>query len=93
MTEDQAKTKWCPMVRNGNAGTIFHDSKPDGVHSITCIGSACMMWREHKKETRYSREITKEMAKIESWTWDDNLAQWTKQIGEEGGYCGLAGKP
>lgn len=46
MTEDEAKTKWCPMVRyvvlpdenrlENNRDTIFH-----GNH---CIGSACMMW-------------------------------------------------
>lgn len=37
MTEEEAKTKWCPAYR-----------EPDnrGDHkSVNCIGSACMAWR------------------------------------------------
>jgi len=39
MTEQEAKTKWCPMVRhvttNGCNSSGFE----------TCIASDCMMWR------------------------------------------------
>jgi hypothetical protein len=46
MTEDDAKTKWCPMVRMGdmNAPTGINAGNQAGT---TCIGSACMMWREY----------------------------------------------
>lgn len=41
MTETEAKTKWCPMIRTyggvNNQGDITSDNK--------CIGSACMMFR------------------------------------------------
>jgi len=38
MTEEQAKTKWCPVPFLNALGSKL---KP----SDTCIGSACMMWR------------------------------------------------
>lgn len=48
MTEKDAKTKWCPMVRSG---VTFRQGanrwiESDGTHRIAqCLGSACMMWR------------------------------------------------
>ncbi len=53
MTEDDAKQRWCPLVRfkSGNTGseTTFNRSGgwPTGnVHPDTaCIGSKCMAWR------------------------------------------------
>jgi hypothetical protein len=54
MTEEEAKTKWCPMVRfqigtndatwQGNAYTNRGEvlSPPE---SVMCIASDCMMWR------------------------------------------------
>jgi hypothetical protein len=50
MTEDDAKTKWCPMAR------VAYPDGPDSYPSINrlvdvanpgpcrCIGSDCMMW-------------------------------------------------
>lgn len=34
MTEEEAKTKWCPFARD-----------VDGAPTTNCIGSACMAWR------------------------------------------------
>lgn len=58
MTEDEARKKWCPMVRTGlTAGMAVnhhvgssHDSPQAGdVHDETrCIASDCMMWRQYK---------------------------------------------
>ena len=53
MTEDQAKTKWCPMTRfkmdevavnrhNGTPGKIDVQFNPPYAR---CIASECMMWR------------------------------------------------
>ena len=40
MTEDEAKTKWCPMVRAGNEAGCNRKDATD-----KCIASDCMMWR------------------------------------------------
>lgn len=47
MTEAEAKTKWCPMVRTGlNAGMAVNHHVSGDVHDETrCIASGCMMWR------------------------------------------------
>lgn len=77
MTEEQAKTKWCPMVRtpvfeNGqNQGLSAND--PNYTYSTClCIASDCMMWR-----------ITKEGHSITTGAYKDVPSE---------GYCGLAGK-
>ena len=47
MTEEEAKTKWCPMVRAGNeAGCNRQDA------SDKCIASGCMMWRDYADRIR-----------------------------------------
>ena len=53
MTEDEAKTKWCPMARVV-VGTIsesmaacnrsIQGMPPDLEAQTRCIASACMMW-------------------------------------------------
>ena len=37
MTEDEARTKWCPMR--------LADHDMDWLENTRCIGSDCMMWR------------------------------------------------
>ncbi|MEE9158925.1 MAG: hypothetical protein V3U60_11125 [Gammaproteobacteria bacterium] len=79
MTEDEAKTKWCPFAR-----VVFEDSGMMGnrlyVQSAgvqiwdcgsRCIGSECMAWRR----TRHDDSLHNESGK----SYD--------------GFCGLAGKP
>lgn len=42
MTEEEAKTKWCPMVRMKPSGLVADlRHLPDTL----CLGTACMMWR------------------------------------------------
>lgn len=53
ITEEEAKTKWCPMVRTHivNVKDYYGDTTAAGsaVNKCTkrsvCIASACMMWR------------------------------------------------
>ena len=40
MTEEEAKQKWCPMMRQGD-------------RIGTCIGSDCMMWRKEKRGFKF----------------------------------------
>jgi len=47
MTEEDAKTKWCPFVRfhvEGKAPTFTATPNRDQ-RGTRCIGSACMAWR------------------------------------------------
>jgi len=77
MTEDEARTRWCPMVR-------FSETGEDGANRWTvdakvtagncCIASACMMWRPEKR-------------RIEQTPEGRNISV------VEGGYCGLAANP
>lgn len=49
MTEAEAKTKWCPMVRHpyfnysGAQQTAVTNDRMNG--NSNCIASECMMWR------------------------------------------------
>lgn len=53
MTEDEAKTKWCPMVRHSGDGNQFNrgviNPINDHLHNqgilCNCVASACMMWQ------------------------------------------------
>lgn len=43
MKEEEAKTKWCPLVRRAGE---YGNADADGLQRPTkCVGSACMMWR------------------------------------------------
>lgn len=77
MTEDEARTKWCPMVRyldfNGsiinNRGQYLEGVYPN---TMECIASDCMLWR---------------------WmdTNVDDGKGGTKRDTRTYGFCGLAG--
>lgn len=81
LTEEQAKTKWCPFVNHHNAlfqpcgnsmaGT-FHNRGEEPF--FYCIGSACMAWRETL-----------------GCDPNDHSPLGSKIV--VGGFCGLAGKP
>jgi len=90
MTEDEAKKKWCPMVRalqvqgGGLGTTAFAAVNERG----RCIASACMMWRWRLPQLKYKPTgeiyhgpliIAKEAKK----DWEELPRQ---------GYCGLAGR-
>ena len=51
MTEEEAKTKWCPMSRqyvmNATADDVG-DVEANTFHGeTTCVGSQCMAWRTY----------------------------------------------
>lgn len=87
MTEEEAKTKWCPMVR---VYTFADDDYPKRIELMQrerneagnhCIGSACMMWRWAQGAGR--------IAPIH-----DRPGFLQIEFEHPGaGYCGLAGKP
>jgi len=86
MTEEEAKSKWCPMVRvsigegmivvNGPHKIIKDDMGIARKVNTECLGSACMMFR---------------------WDVTPSQAAQRNALGNADafadGYCGLAGKP
>ena len=45
MTEEEAKTKACPLLFMGNLAMMMaQDTEKERVNS-SCVGSTCMMWR------------------------------------------------
>lgn len=88
LTEQDARQKWCPMVRNaapsdseaaGTAGNRYGGEATHPTHS--CIASDCMMWRKTgqigigPRGEKRDRDL-------------DGLTRWI-----DVGYCGLAGSP
>lgn len=90
MTEDEAKTKWCPMSRlpwleRGDEGGTPKRAVPgnrwgDGhiADGAMCIGSACMMWRRDVITPEEARAVR----------GGDKVAEALAIPG----YCGLAGR-
>jgi hypothetical protein len=78
-TEEEAKKKWCPMIRDGGAyqGMIYNgiNSSENSASGYNCIASDCMMWRPVNPDPLAHRNV--HPAPIE----------------ELPGFCGLALKP
>lgn len=106
MTEEEARTKWCPFSRyawNGgvtsNRGSA-NDQHPDFVYATRCLGSACMLWRSvaHNPQRRWRVEWRGETT---TYFWDpsthqeyaDAKVEEMKPDVEPRGFCGLAGRP
>lgn len=93
MTEDEAKTKWCPFVRM--APLAANQAYPEHVNSTrdqvaahgACIASACMAWRS-------KHEWLDNAQQEPSWV---SYPPYAFQPGEgqerDNGFCGLAGRP
>ena len=85
MTEEQAKTKWCPLVRNFPDG---HNA--DGLRRIelsACIGSKCMAWRNADQVgIGPNGEERKPVSASRSVRYADVGTKWIDR-----GYCGAFG--
>lgn len=105
MTEEEAKTKWCPMARESGAESSVFWNKPlawlnrylgmseddarDKAH--LCIGSACMAWR-WTAFSQYSVYPYASRALAEEHI--EGIKEFDPpELPQIGGYCGLAGKP
>jgi len=46
MTEDEAKTKWCPHARELGDGAVSYNRDYNGKATrARCLGSGCMAWQ------------------------------------------------
>lgn len=91
MTEQEAKTKWCPFARVAEPQRFGSQSEMAPVAAVNrgsdalsnhswqpnamCIGSACMAWRRVYEQDKSAVAYGYETA-----------------VAEPRGYCGLAGK-
>lgn len=80
MTEDEAKTKWCPHARVGNGGN--RDTIPSAT-AYFCRASACMAWRWKFRDTTSDHHPMMAVYPQPKRTYERT----------EDGYCGLAGAP
>jgi len=102
LTEADAKTKWCPMVRMEDqyAGAAANTIGPD----FNCIASGCMMWRQGPVEFEYqpvNRDVLVDVRDEapKGWAVGLRINQSTgtqervwKREKPRRGYCGLAGR-
>lgn len=98
MTEEDAKTKWCPFVRfvSVNNRGESETSIPRNPPITACIGSACMAWRwKNDYERRWDLPKDKP-PEGEGWQRVEaigGVAHWVRQHATPHGFCGLAGAP
>jgi hypothetical protein len=99
MTEDEAKTKWCPMARQIHSGEIDlppHNRSRYGWEM--CVASACMMWRQDRQTTENLIEAIKRYRTetgaglFDAKTYVENHPEYARSS-DVGGFCGLAGHP
>jgi hypothetical protein len=108
MTEDEAKTKWCPFARVGSGasglGSMNRDALPaDDPKLITrntrCLASACMAWRwsEAKRTAAFLEAVQRHMAAQPKPNFNTAVqavyAETGGQFERVEGHCGLAGAP
>ena len=102
MTEDEAKTKWCPhtVASHTDPRAMAHHERPQlGLPTETfrhaCIGSACMAWRTTPVQ-EHEAENDEDAAPYVEAGWRKGIrardGQFVVIRGGEG-FCGLAGRP
>jgi len=104
MTEQEARTKWCPMARVstysvGNPAESAANRTDEGTPypASRCIASDCMMWRWDGDEKEYT--FTKQWE--DGWEYEPYRSEVTLQLNDRWarsnhsrkGHCGLGGKP
>jgi len=61
MKEEEAKTKWCPMIHGNNdsfPNKIARKRNGENWERGMCIGSDCMMWRDTGATGYYDTDRT-----------------------------------
>jgi hypothetical protein len=103
VTEDEAKTKWCPFARQmvslekgGIPMSGFSANRFNEDRVATCLGSACMAWRWHGYEATVFRlnargEDAYHFPVIDPAPFLAKPAEFRVEPAHQGGYCGLSG--
>lgn len=100
MTEDEAKTKWCPFVTAGAyARERMTSDEQSGENATRCIASACMAWRwsEPKRTAAFLEAVQAHMKRQVKPNFNTSVqavyAETGGQFERVEGHCGLAGAP
>lgn len=103
MTEEEAKTKWCPQVRNSNdlngqAVNRYANGGDFVEPDHTCVGSRCMAWRWDDgrgdgpvEEIECLAHELPDRGPAFKWAAGRDRDKWG--LFPRLGFCGLAGKP
>lgn len=85
LTEQEAKTKWCPLARTSYSTIeeLEHGgvNRAQGPSEVSCIASACMMWRK-RDQIGIGPDGEKRVRDM------DGRTRWVDR-----GFCGLAVPP
>lgn len=102
MTEDEAKTKWCPFARypavvaDPGANVGYPNPAVASNANSRCIGSACMAWCEVDAMDERVLAEDDAMPADSGWRKTDRRSGtrivWERRRNEVHGYCGLAAK-
>jgi len=97
MTEEEAKTKWCPFVTSAHYVSANTLIGPRGLTELCCVSSGCMAWRwsETNRTAAYLQAVVEHMKAT-----GDNFNKATQEVvkrrdefAHTDGFCGLAGAP
>ena len=107
MTEQEAKTKWCPFARvTWQTDATSWNRVQDGAGNVDegtgnackCLGSDCMAWRATKGDEEPLIEAVRRYRNENGASLKD-AKEYVETHPEyrrgtpDGGFCGLAGKP
>jgi hypothetical protein len=101
MTEEEAKSKWCPFVRfamhEGDGTGAANRADIDMPHWNRCCASDCMAWRwsEPKRTAAFLEAVQKHMQGQDKPNFNTATQAVYAEIGGQfarvEGHCGLAG--
>jgi hypothetical protein len=108
MTEDEAKTKWCPFARIDPQQPGSWGNRPASHMGVHCIASACMAWRwgtpdweTYWTDNEFPGGNALQRVRPDGTGWEvvsktayeTHRTEWRRRVRGENGYCGLAGQP
>lgn len=104
-TEQEARTKWCPMGRHDTtAGNRIVGSPERAAQDFPCVASECMMWRWQPllADDAFKEAVKKAAEKLGDKSPSrkkavqhviDNRSDYGLPDKPYRGFCGLAGEP
>lgn len=97
MTEDEAKTRMCCGPQILAAALVIVAGDPTKVELTPdagrCIGSACMAWRRLDQRGTITSKTKLKPFVTERPQDYENSPNWTVELHDVQGFCGLAGAP